>query len=410
MCARVIDWSHAQKSQDEDGVPQSLNLGTREYKDLLMHLQSTLRHTGPVPAWLTHNADNPDPIRLISFTNGVLYLDGSSTVDLTPGTPGFFDPHCVPVALDPDAICPAWMEFMDTSLNTDDEGEARIALLQEWLGYCLTPTQNLEKMLFMVGPPASGKGTVIDAIQTIFGPLFTSFSISDLGGKFGLQLFPGKRVAAWSEATNNATGDGDVLSGFQRLISLVGGDQVYINIKGQAPVTGPLPTKIIIAANNFLELPDGAAASVRRLLPLEFPISHQHDADTDLKRKIRAEASGILAWAVRGLLRLMQNGGKFTMPPSSEKILLEWKTEVSPLASFVEECIVEGRGIDLPELRAAFNAYLKERGQRPLSNAAFLRMCKCNAGVLKMMIQGERVMFPGLAVKLDALRRAGVPR
>lgn len=408
MCARIVAWSHAQKFEGEKG-PEALNLTKRDYGDVLMHLQSILRHDGPVPCWLKETDETPSLDRVVSFRNGYVYLDGSDAVSLVPGDPALFDPAAVPCDLDLEARAPQWMNFLDTSLNIGEDGPAKIALLQEWFGYCLLPTQQFEKMLFMVGPPASGKGTVLDALNSIFGPLFTAFNISDMGGKFGLQLFPGKRVAAWSEATNNAAGDGDVISGFQRLLSIVGGDQCYVNLKGREPWSGPLPVKIVIAANNFLELPDGAGASVRRLLPLEFSVSHAAEPDTTLKRRLRDECAGILAWAVQGLVRLMQRGA-FELPESSERILAEWRTEVSPIASFSEECIVPGTGVDIGAMRMAFNEFFRSRGGRPLSNSAFLRMVKNNPKALNMVQYQDAITFPNVGLRLGALRQAGVPR
>ena len=33
-------------------------------------------------------------------------------------------------------------------------------LLQDWMGYTLTPDTSLQKILLCLGPPRSGKGTV----------------------------------------------------------------------------------------------------------------------------------------------------------------------------------------------------------------------------------------------------------
>ena len=43
------------------------------------------------------------------------------------------------------------------------------ALLQDWFGYLLLPDTSQEKMLLMVGPPRSGKGTIQKVLTELVG-------------------------------------------------------------------------------------------------------------------------------------------------------------------------------------------------------------------------------------------------
>ena len=102
--------------------------------------------------------------------------------------------------------------------------------------------------------------------------------------------------------------------------------------------------------------------------------------------------------------------GHFELPPSSEDVLSQWRVEVSPLASFSEECVVPGRGADLGEIRQAFNDFVRGRGGRPYSNAGFIRMVKNNPKAVQMVQYKDGYTFPGIALRLDAQRRAGAHR
>ena len=53
--------------------------------------------------------------------------------------------------------------------------------------------------------------------------------------------------------------------------------------------------------------------------------------NTTLYLELQKERQGIAAWAVEGLKRLYQNGGKFTRPSMSEIEINELKEESSPI-------------------------------------------------------------------------------
>ena len=76
-------------------------------------------------------------------------------------------------------------------------------LLQDWMGYTLTPDTSLQKILLCIGPPRSGKGTVyriqadLLGSNSVAGPNMTS-----LGKDFGLQGLITKMLAVISDAAS----------------------------------------------------------------------------------------------------------------------------------------------------------------------------------------------------------------
>ena len=60
----------------------------------------------------------------------------------------------------------AWYEFLHQLFDGDLES---LDLLQEWFGYCLTGDTSQQKMLLIVGPKRSGKGTLARVLAKLIG-------------------------------------------------------------------------------------------------------------------------------------------------------------------------------------------------------------------------------------------------
>jgi len=96
----------------------------------------------------------------IVLSNGILKID-----DRLEGHQGalidhssqWWSPNRLGYRFDPTAgmeACPQLRPFLRYNLENDNE---RIALLQEWAGYCLLPTTDLQKFLLLEGEGSNGK-------------------------------------------------------------------------------------------------------------------------------------------------------------------------------------------------------------------------------------------------------------
>ena len=84
-----------------------------------------------------------DPLRFVPCRNGLLDL---TTGELKPSTPALFAIHGVECDYDPNAECPDTQKYV-ASLELDEKS---IRLLQEWLGYVLTPDDRQQKGLALL--------------------------------------------------------------------------------------------------------------------------------------------------------------------------------------------------------------------------------------------------------------------
>ncbi|MDP7546054.1 MAG: hypothetical protein QGF20_02085 [Alphaproteobacteria bacterium] len=65
------------------------------------------------------------------------------------------------------------------------------------------------------------------------------------------------------------------------------------------------------------------------------------EQDKDLTEKVLADMPGVLAWAIAGARRLLENGGLFTAITASSPVLDEWEAEVNPMRDFIREWMVK---------------------------------------------------------------------
>ena len=129
---------------------------TRKVADIIDALKAHVHISQHLtaPAWLDGNGPRPAD-ELISLANGLLHIPTRSLVDHTPN---FYVSWSLPYDFDSSAPAPKrWLRFLDEVWGDDDESKAA---LQEWFGYFLSGSTNQQKMLMLVGPRRSGKGTI----------------------------------------------------------------------------------------------------------------------------------------------------------------------------------------------------------------------------------------------------------
>ncbi len=283
------------------------------------------------PAYLGRS---PAP-NLIAMSNGLLNLDQAlaGPAKLKPHTPRWFSPFALPYAYDPIAECPTWFQTLDQLFDGDEQC---IELLSQWFGYCLTNDTRHHAIMLLEGPPRSGKGTVLRALERVAGAdNCVSPRLSALGERFGLWSLIGKRVAICPDAH---LGHGDKALGVLEVLKSVSGeDSIDIDRKNLPPVTTRLQTRIVLAVNELPRFGDNANALESRMLILPFRQSFVGREDRQLDEKLERESPGIFRWALEGLAQLRAHG-KFTQPAASAEILAEFSTLTSPTRAFVEDC------------------------------------------------------------------------
>jgi putative DNA primase/helicase len=256
------------------------------------------------PSMPFYAGEDPWPSEAIAFNNGILDL---SAGELRQHTPFWCSSTCLPYNFDPSATCPQWEAFLDEVFEGDGE---RIALSQEWFGYCLTHSNHHQKYLWLKGPAGAGKSTWVSVLESVLGPDYvTGYSLYQLARPHGVAMLLGKALAVCGEVDLARCKDkNQILETFKRI---TGNDPVEVDQKFRAGFSTRLNVRFILNSNEHINFVDRTNALGRRLLALPFNVSFRDRADPDLPARLAAEVSGIANWAIEGLRRLRRNG-RFT--------------------------------------------------------------------------------------------------
>ena len=112
----------------------------------------------------------PEPDR-IHLSNGTLFLDGT----FAEGKPKIVR-NRFPVAYNPNAPKPVlWLQFLDGLLHPED-----IPTLQEYIGYCLIPSNKGQRMMVIKGSGGEGKSQIGTVLGTLFGSNMKDGSIGKI--------------------------------------------------------------------------------------------------------------------------------------------------------------------------------------------------------------------------------------
>jgi putative DNA primase/helicase len=307
------------------------------------------------PGWVGGEGAVPAG-EVLAAKNGLVHLpsfsEGQKTV-LEP-TPRFFSPNVLDYDFDAEAPAPeGWLRFLHDMWPDDPKA---IETLQEWFGYCLLPETRLQKMLLLVGPKRSGKGTIARVLSGLVGAENVAGpTLCGLASPFGLAPLLGKTLAIISDARLSGRTDSAVIT--ERLLAISGEDTLTIDRKHLEPVTAKLASRFVIISNELPRLSDTSGALAGRMVVLRLKHSWFGKEDPFLTERLLKELPGILLWAIQGWKRLRERG-RFDPPDSGNEFLEQLEELSSPVGQFVKECCEVG-----PDLKVA-KAELFERWQK----------------------------------------------
>jgi putative DNA primase/helicase len=321
------------------------------------------------PAWLG-GGEAPFPAEeVLAAANGLFHLP---TLGSLPSTPRFFSPNALAYDFDPAAPPPqAWLDFLQ-QLWPDDPRS--VETLQEWFGYSLLPDTRQQKILLLVGPKRSGKGTIARVLRGMVGARNVAGpTLSSLGTQFGMEPLLGKTVAVVSDARLGGRTDANVVT--ERLLSISGEDTLTVDRKHLPAVNVKLASRFVILTNELPRVNDASGALASRMLLLPLKQSFYGHEDPDLTDRLLGELPGVLLWAVEGWRRLRARG-HFVQPESARQLLGHLEDLGSPITAFLRDCCVVGadRQVAKEELYRRWRLWCEGEGrEHPGDQATFGR-------------------------------------
>jgi putative DNA primase/helicase len=374
----IKQWeANGQANDKGDPVPKpaARKVNARLTSDTDQAISSLALLPGSVdpPTWLdgskTEVARYPAG-EMVACRNGLFHLPSAPRTKIYPHTPRFFTLNALAYDFNPNASPPeAWVKFLAMLWPKDP---AAIQALQEWFGYCLTLDTRQQKILMLVGPKRSGKGTIARVQSNLVGLAnVCAPTLASLGTQFGLSPLLGKSLAIISDARLSARTDAAVV--VERLLSISGEDAQTVDRKYRSPVTARLPVRFMILTNELPRLNDPSGALVGRLILLRLTQSWYGQEDTGLTDRLLREMPSILLWAIEGWHRL-QARGHFLQPSASKELLQDMEDLASPIGAFVRECCkLDSSGtacVHVQELFTRWKSWCDEKGRKETGNEA----------------------------------------
>lgn len=306
----------------------------------------------------------------LNLSNGTLDL---RSLELLPHDPDDLCTYCLDYAYDPKADCPRFKKFLREVLvveGTLEPDEALISLLQELFGYSLTTQTKHQVMAWMTGEGGNGKSVVIAIIKALLGSMAVSIDFQTLGttGNYDMADIPGARVL-FSLESEKGVGISE-----KHIKSIVTGDPMKTRPIYGSPMEFVSTAKIWWSMNDKPVIKDTTNAIWRRLklIPFYRTFEEGKGADPNLTDALLKELSGILNWAIEGLIRL-SNSGVFTGSETANVAKEQYREQSNPVAQWSSTMAVR---TDYPAtlqaaLYASFKGWCIENGERMITSTQF---------------------------------------
>jgi putative DNA primase/helicase len=294
-----------------------------------------------------------------------------------------------------------WLDALDGIFRDDPEVEAKIALLQEYVGSSLLGlATRWQCCLVLDGTGANGKSTVLKVVSALAPPgSRRAIPPQRWGSEYYVASMAGSLLNVVAEMPRTD------LENSEAFKAIVAGDEVT----GRHPRGEPFDYKPraghLFACNKLPGTSDQSDAYWRRFRVILFGRKFLPEEQVrDLAEQIIArELPGIAAWAIEGACRALQ-AGQLTAVRSSDHKLEEWRKSSDQVALFASERLsrAEGERIECGRLYQAFAQWARESGHKGMSASLFAE---------RLMALGWEIYRNGHAEWVDiSVRGAGFAR
>lgn len=233
------------------------------------------------------------------------------------------------------ALCPRWILFLEQIFEDD---APLIAYVQRALGYSLTGNMREQCFFMCVGSGSNGKSTFLTALEAVWGDYgyttdmrtFATVAGTSDTTQFDLAELADRRLVLASETKTNSRLNEHALKNF------TGGEKINAARKYGHPFEYLPVGKIWVGVNHQPRVYDDSFGFWRRVRIIPFNKIFSGSTDNqNLRDELRAEAPGILAWAVRGCLAWQDVG---LLPPASIVTATDaYQQAEDPLTEFLLE-------------------------------------------------------------------------
>jgi P4 family phage/plasmid primase-like protien len=325
---------------------------------------------GVYPVALAQFDTNP---YLLNVSNGTLNLE---TGKLQPHSAEDLITRLAPVAYDPQASFPRWVQFIGEVMGGDTN---TAHCLQQCLGYALSGSTELEKMFILYGATSrNGKSTLTETVLGVLGeygaaadPEMLSAARNTGGGMKAtedLAKLAGVRFVSVSEPPKGMNLNG------AKVKQWTGSDTVRARFLHENSFEFRPRFKFFLNTNDLPLVSDTALFKSGRMVVIPFGRHFtEAEQDTTLKQQFSTDAarSAVLNWLAEGWQSFRSQG--LVLPDAVTSAVGEYSAESDAIRRFVDDCLeadADGE-IKTANLLKTFQEWARANGVEPLTANSF---------------------------------------
>lgn len=294
----------------------------------------------------------------LGFENGFLTIVDGQPV-LRPHSPDNLCRFAYDFAYAPTAPTPMLDAFFDVVFRGEDAENRRTLpmVLQEFVGACLFgEAWKYEKLLILTGAGGNGKSQFLEIARSIFPPgSLAALPPQKWGDKFSVADLAGRLANFVDEIPEREVTSGAV---FKAVIS---GQMISAERKHRDNVTFRPTCGHIFSTNNLFGTTDTSEGFFRRFLIVPFDWKpSQSETKVDIGKTIgRLERRAIVSWAIQGYLRLLAQGGRYTIPSRVQQRTDAWKAEADAARLFLHALYDDHSGVPFFAVQDLYKLYCR---------------------------------------------------
>ena len=320
----------------------------------------------------------------VSMKNGIINIDeianalenGLTPPAVRPHTPDLFTTVRLPYEYDPTATCPKFEAYLE---GVQPKAENR-EILQMLAGLLLTPDMTYNVAFFLYGVSGTGKSVFLTVMTEMIGKENTCCVPL---GEFA------NRFSTWPlvETLANIVGDMPFMPESGRSAEVEGvlkevtcGGRIKVERKGRDRFEANVTARCVFGTNSLPYFADksGAIRDRLRIIPFNQVFRGTDKQNLFLEEELREERSGILNWALRGLVKLREYTATADIPtfPHCEdgrRILEEHLADCDHEGSFLLEETEANpdRHLGSLDVYHAYRDWAKNLGYNPVGDKKF---------------------------------------
>lgn len=378
----------------------------------VMNIMKSVRYCGlsesthHLPCFISSGADAS---RFLPMQNGILDIeatlnamnDGSPLPPLFPNTPDLFCEHALEYDYDPTAECPLFLRYLKEVQPAQENREC----LQMMAGLLLVHDCSYNVAFFLYGEGGTGKSVFMNVLEEMLGEEnCCSVPLANLGDRFA--------KIGLTENMANLVGDMPVVPDSGRLAEMEGilktvtsGETLFVERKGKDGWEARATARCVFATNELPPFSDRSNGIWDRLriIPFNVVFRNTERQNPHLSEDLLAERSGILNWALHGLLKLR---GLKTFPQCSEgaACLEEHRIACDHEKAYLQERTMSDLDgcISSRLLYEDYKDWMRRNNYRPLGMQRFKRAVlqaypNATHSECERTVQGRMAVFHGIS-------------